>query len=190
MPGTDHVQFVDTGSSSSKSSVASPKQSKRGGGLSINELTNSSMAETEITLTEAGQPSATEYFDSSTPRANSFEQPPPTLNTPVPGPTDTSPSNAAYETALNVLLSLGTGTDHTGPSVISTPRPREGVCDYFPTFQTPNFDENATLATPITELTEQFSTCALLPQNRVVQLLRHYRYNIAPWVSNYGVERT
>lgn len=144
------------------------------------------MAETNASPNEFHQLHGTEYPSVATPKATPFDGLPPVL-TPVPGAADTSPSNAAYETALNVLLSLGTGAGQVSGSAIATPRPREAresVGNYFEAFPTSNFGPPVATATPIAELTEQFSTCALLPQDKVVQLLRHYRYNIAPWVSH------
>lgn len=142
------------------------------------------MADPDITLNDFQHTQAPEYLDASTPKPASLDRAPLMLQTPVTGPADTSPSNAAYETALNVLLSLGARADDTNSTSIATPRPREGVGDYFTAFPNSNFDPSAAFVSPIAELTEQFSTCALLPQDKVVQLLRHYRYNIAPWVSD------
>lgn len=102
------------------------------------------------------------------------------LPTPVTYPADTSPGNAAYETALNVLCSLG--NDH-----FATPSATSHVSGSGAYFGSPNLARHAAAITQVDPegewLTEIFPNCAHLPQDRIVQTLRHYRYNIAPWVS-------
>ncbi|KAJ3525601.1 hypothetical protein NM208_g11571 [Fusarium decemcellulare] len=80
-----------------------------------------------------------------------------------------SPSNAAYETALDGLLSLG--NDHYVPPI--------GVCDFSTQF---DLSEKP--------LAENFPNCLHMPQDRAVELLRHYRYNIAPWLDIGDTDQT
>lgn len=163
--------------------MARPKQSQRNRGLSVGDLTTSSATGTSVTFDGAVPLAEGVFFDRPTPPATSFEDRPPVLNTPVPVASNASPSSAAYETALNVLLSLGTGNSHKDAARTSTPKVQNRLEDYFTALPHTSCDASVAFGTPVTELIEQFSTCALLPQDRVVQLLRHYRYNIAPWVS-------
>lgn len=93
---------------------------------------------------------------------------------------NTSPRNVAYETALDVLLSLG--TDNTTNTTKNTSVHTDEVPELVPPYsvETP-------LSVPIVEAAppdylEEFPNCEILPQDRVIQLLRHYRYAVAPWV--------
>lgn len=75
-----------------------------------------------------------------------------------------TPSDEAYESALDILLSLGAGhapTNHT-----DTPEPAPD------TFLSPE----------VTRSPDEFPNCAHLSQDRIVKTMRQYRYNIAPWV--------
>lgn len=92
-----------------------------------------------------------------------------------------SPSNAAYETALDGLLSLG--NDHYVPqsaSVTSQVTANGGF------FESPNHGQHHATPTQFDlrdkPLAEIFPNCLHMPQDRAVELLRHYRYHIAPWV--------
>jgi hypothetical protein len=95
---------------------------------------------------------------------------------------DTSPSSVAYETALDVLLSLG--TDNTTNAAKNTSVHNDEAPELLPPYsvETP-FSASNVEAAPLDYL-EQFPNCEILPQNRVIQLLRHYRYAVAPWVCN------
>lgn len=75
-----------------------------------------------------------------------------------------TPSDEAYESALDILLSLGAGhapTNHT-----DTPEPAPD------TFLSPE----------VTRSPDEFPNCAHLSQDRIVKTMRQYRYNIAPWL--------
>ncbi|KAF7558721.1 hypothetical protein G7046_g5450 [Stylonectria norvegica] len=101
------------------------------------------------------------------------------LYTPASYAVDTSPGDAAYETALDVLLTLG-NDQHVVP-------PETGhVADGDKYLATPPeaLDQSTAEQAEIGDnwLAELFPNCAHLPQDRVVQLMRHYRYNIAPWL--------
>ena len=138
------------------------------------------MTGTDVSLSDAVSRPEVAFFGRPTRSAASVEGHTPVLNTPVPVASNASPSSAAYETALKVLMSLGTGAGHENAARASTPEVQTGVEGYFPALLNASIDA---CAAPATDLTEPFSTCALLPQDTVLQLLRHYRYNIAPCVS-------
>ncbi|KAF4126084.1 hypothetical protein GMORB2_1330 [Geosmithia morbida] len=93
---------------------------------------------------------------------------------------DTSPSNGAYETALDVLTSLGSvnsgGASATPLPPGYGPSPHEDSTPY----------AHGDLRSHSLGVPEEFSTCSLLPQDPSIQLLRHYRYNLAPWVSGFS----
>lgn len=80
----------------------------------------------------------------------------------------TSSFNRDYETALNVLVSLG--NDPGTPMIWGTSGNHDSI-------GSPN-----ALITDVDALPELFPTCAHAPQAPSIRLLRHYRYNIAPWV--------
>ena len=80
----------------------------------------------------------------------------------------TSSFNRDYETALNVLVSLG--NDPGTPMVW-------GASGKHDSAESPNV-----LTTDVDALPELFPTCAHAPQAPSIRLLRHYRYSIAPWV--------
>lgn len=80
----------------------------------------------------------------------------------------TSSFNRDYETALNVLVSLG--NDPGTPMIW-------GASGNHDSTGSPNV-----LITDVDALPELFPTCAHAPQAPSIRLLRHYRYNIAPWV--------
>lgn len=86
-----------------------------------------------------------------------------------------SPSNAAYETALDGLLALG--NDHyaspSAPAVAQTGT-NGGLLGQLP--------QNVQLEVRDKPRGDVFPNCLHMPQDRAVELLRHYRYNIAPWV--------
>lgn len=121
-----------------------------------------------------------------------------------------SPSNAAYETALDGLLSLG-NDHHYAPPPPPQQQPSQPQPQSQPQLQPqPPTSSSRTLETesyfgspptippthpyspptPLEAITKPsssssagtFQNCAHLPQDRAVQLLRHYRYNIAPWL--------
>lgn len=86
-----------------------------------------------------------------------------------------SPSNAAYETALDGLLALG--NDHyVSPSAptVSQTGTNGGLFGQLP--------QNVQLEVRDQPREYAFPNCLHMPQDRAVELLRHYRYNIAPWV--------
>uniref|UniRef100_A0A0D2XD45 Zn(2)-C6 fungal-type domain-containing protein n=1 Tax=Fusarium oxysporum (strain Fo5176) TaxID=660025 RepID=A0A0D2XD45_FUSOF len=86
-----------------------------------------------------------------------------------------SPSNAAYETALDGLLALG--NDHyVSPSAptVSQTGTDGGLFGQLP--------QNAQFEVSDKPRGDVFPNCLHMPQDRAVELLRHYRYNIAPWV--------
>ncbi|KAH7156874.1 hypothetical protein EDB81DRAFT_403247 [Dactylonectria macrodidyma] len=98
-----------------------------------------------------------------------------------------SPSNAAYETALDGLLSLG----HDNFAPTSAPPPASAPVtsqileneSYFGSSPNPRPDPSpGQLDAANKPSAGAFQNCAHLPQDRAVQLLRHYRYNIAPWL--------
>jgi hypothetical protein len=89
---------------------------------------------------------------------------------------DYAPGNLNYETALNVLVSLGnsditTATRFPGDSELSFASP------IGPSLQDSHLSQNEA-----NWLAKIFPTCLPPVQDEVVQLVRHYRYNIAPWV--------
>lgn len=90
---------------------------------------------------------------------------------------ETSPGHGAYDTALNVLLSLSHPDNstfekgiHGGGSGFSLAGSNELASSPGLTVQSSG------------SLKELFPNCAHLPQSEKIQLIRHYRYNIAPWV--------
>ncbi|CAH0050729.1 unnamed protein product [Clonostachys solani] len=90
---------------------------------------------------------------------------------------ETSPGNRAYDTALNVLLSLSHPDNstfekgiHGGGSGFSLAGSNELASSPGLTVQSSG------------SLKELFPNCAHLPQSEKIQLIRHYRYNIAPWL--------
>ncbi|KAI8720648.1 Zn(2)-C6 fungal-type domain-containing protein [Fusarium sp. LHS14.1] len=101
-----------------------------------------------------------------------------------------SPSNAAYETALDGLLSLG--NDHYVPqsaSVTSQVTANGGF------FESPNHGQHHATPTQFDmrddkPLAEIFPNCIHMPQDRAVELLRHYRYHIAPWLDIGDTKQT
>ncbi|KAI5462352.1 hypothetical protein BGZ63DRAFT_423615 [Mariannaea sp. PMI_226] len=99
-----------------------------------------------------------------------------------------SPSDAAYETALDGLLSLG-NDHHVPPRVSSHTLQLENYLVEPPSSLhhdlSPNIFANASKTN-----TSSFQNCIHLPQDREVQLLRHYRYNIAPWLDIGDPEQT
>ncbi|KAK7422712.1 hypothetical protein QQX98_001500 [Neonectria punicea] len=98
-----------------------------------------------------------------------------------------SPSNAAYETALDGLLSLG-HDNYAPPPVTSQILESES---YFGSPPNPQHDFSpGRLEPPSKPSVGAFQNCAHLPQDRAVQLLRHYRYNIAPWLDIGDVSQT
>jgi hypothetical protein len=84
----------------------------------------------------------------------------------------TSPKDPAYETALNVLLSLGSDMPTPGfpgsPSAHMHPNPHTMALQGSPTSSVPSL---AAMAPDHT-----------LTQDRLLQLLRYYRYQVAPWL--------
>ncbi|KAF4968086.1 hypothetical protein FSARC_4504 [Fusarium sarcochroum] len=89
-----------------------------------------------------------------------------------------SPSNAAYETALDGLLALG--HDHYVPPSASAVSQVSANGGFFasPT-QT---GQQAAFELSDKPQSDVFPNCLHTPQDRAVELLRHYRYNIAPWL--------
>ncbi|CAG9975638.1 unnamed protein product [Clonostachys byssicola] len=90
---------------------------------------------------------------------------------------ETSPGHRAYDTALNVLLSLSHPDNssfekgiHGGGSGFSLAGSNELASSPGLTVQSSG------------SLKELFPNCAHLPQSEKIQLIRHYRYNIAPWL--------
>ncbi|KAH6990462.1 hypothetical protein BKA56DRAFT_667030 [Ilyonectria sp. MPI-CAGE-AT-0026] len=90
-----------------------------------------------------------------------------------------SPSNAAYETALDGLLSLG--HDNYVPAPVTSQILESESYFGSPPNPHPGFSPSQ-LETGNKPSPAAFQNCAHLPQDRAVQLLRHYRYNIAPWL--------
>jgi hypothetical protein len=80
----------------------------------------------------------------------------------------TSSFSRDYETALNVLVSLG---NNPGTPIIW------GTSGNHDAASSPDV-----LITDVDAIPELFPTCAHAPQAPNIRLLRHYRYNIAPWV--------
>ncbi|WYZ38306.1 hypothetical protein EsH8_III_000220 [Colletotrichum jinshuiense] len=103
-----------------------------------------------------------------------------------------SPNNdAAYETALNVLLSLG----NEGTGLGQSPDPGSGpftvagegvgvspqdLMSLSPNSARERRGSGATHA----------STTASIPQDRLLQLLRHFRYQVAPWLDLCDMSQT
>ncbi|KAF5630937.1 transcriptional regulatory protein pro-1 [Fusarium sp. NRRL 52700] len=83
-----------------------------------------------------------------------------------------SPSNAAYETALDGLLALG--NDHYVNPSAPTVGTSGGLFGQLP--------QNVQFEVRDKSREDVFPNCLHMPQDRVVELLRHYRYNIAPWL--------
>ncbi|KAF5547216.1 transcriptional regulatory protein pro-1 [Fusarium phyllophilum] len=94
-----------------------------------------------------------------------------------------SPSNAAYETALDGLLALG--NDHyvspSAPTVAQT----DTNGDLFG-----QLPQNVRLEVRDKPREDVFPNCLHMPQDRAVELLRHYRYNIAPWLDINDPDQT
>ncbi|EWG48411.1 hypothetical protein FVEG_16266 [Fusarium verticillioides 7600] len=94
-----------------------------------------------------------------------------------------SPSNAAYETALDGLLALG--NDHyvspSAPAVAQTGT-NGGLLGQLP--------QNVQLEVRDKPRGDVFPNCLHMPQDRAVELLRHYRYNIAPWLDISDPDQT
>ncbi|KPM37560.1 hypothetical protein AK830_g8990 [Neonectria ditissima] len=98
-----------------------------------------------------------------------------------------SPSNAAYETALDGLLSLG--HDSYAPAPVTSRVLEHETFFGSPPDPPPDFSPGR--LEPASKPTAgAFQNCAHLPQDRAVQLLRHYRYNIAPWLDIGDVAQT
>ncbi|KAL7769269.1 hypothetical protein ACKLNR_000653 [Fusarium oxysporum f. sp. zingiberi] len=94
-----------------------------------------------------------------------------------------SPSNAAYETALDGLLALG--NDHyVSPSAptVSQTGTDGGLFGQLP--------QNAQFEVSDKPRGDVFPNCLHMPQDRAVELLRHYRYNIAPWLDINDPDQT
>ncbi|KAF5538270.1 transcriptional regulatory protein pro-1 [Fusarium napiforme] len=94
-----------------------------------------------------------------------------------------STSNAAYETALDGLLALG--NDHyvsrSAPAVAQTGT-NGGLLGQIP--------QNVQLEVRDKPREDVFPNCLHMPQDRAVELLRHYRYNIAPWLDINDPDQT
>ncbi|KAG5784612.1 hypothetical protein H9Q73_001755 [Fusarium xylarioides] len=94
-----------------------------------------------------------------------------------------SPSNAAYETALDGLLALG--NDHyvspSAPTVAQTDT-NGGLFGQLP--------QNVRFEVRDKPREDVFPNCLHMPQDRAVELLRHYRYNIAPWLDINDPDQT
>ncbi|PNP82944.1 hypothetical protein FNYG_03266 [Fusarium nygamai] len=94
-----------------------------------------------------------------------------------------SPSNAAYETALDGLLALG--NDHyvspSAPAVAQTGT-NGGLFGQLP--------QNVQFEVRDKPREDVFPNCLHMPQDRAVELLRHYRYNIAPWLDINDPDQT
>ncbi|KAF4982708.1 hypothetical protein FZEAL_1735 [Fusarium zealandicum] len=92
-----------------------------------------------------------------------------------------SPSNAAYETALDGLLSLG--NDHYVPPSASATSQVATNGGYF---GSPTHSRHPATSVQFDlrekPQAEPFPNCLHMPQDRAVELLRHYRYHIAPWL--------
>ncbi|KAK0391175.1 hypothetical protein NLU13_0676 [Sarocladium strictum] len=89
---------------------------------------------------------------------------------------ETSPGTGAYQTALDVLITLGGNS-----KAPSTPaQPGVGAV------RTPV----SHVAPDLEDALEPFATCRHAPQAPIVRLLRHYVYNIAPWLDTGDPDRT
>lgn len=96
-----------------------------------------------------------------------------------------SPSNTAYKTALDGLLSLG--NDRHLPidnyaSLVDASHPQDEVHLGSPS-QPHHLPATAANNHERAPSRSDFSNCRHMPQDRAIELLRHYRYHIAPWVS-------
>ncbi|KAF5018808.1 hypothetical protein F66182_9201 [Fusarium sp. NRRL 66182] len=124
--------------------------------------------------------------------ASSPQAPPPNhkLQGPASFTLGISPSstNAAYETALDGLLALG--HDQYAPTSASavSQATANGDGGYFMSLTQSvhpvQFELNSKSHSHV------FPNCLHMPQDRAVELLRHYRYNIAPWLDIDDSEQT
>ncbi|KAM0546687.1 hypothetical protein ACHAPJ_010724 [Fusarium lateritium] len=90
-----------------------------------------------------------------------------------------SPSNAAYETALDGLLALG--HEHYVPPSASAVSQVTANGGFFAS-PTQSGQQQAQFELSDKPHSDVFPNCLHTPQDRAVELLRHYRYNIAPWL--------
>ncbi|CAM1504272.1 Fc.00g018630.m01.CDS01 [Cosmosporella sp. VM-42] len=161
-----------------------PQGSDKASTLAVTEQT---FSEESVVEQDSGFPDlispGPEDFGSSTPQAQAqpqgFSHQPPDLHTPANYAIGNSPGNAAYETALTVLCSLGNDNFATSPGASQV----AGSIGYFGSPTEPRRHSITTQSDVGNNwLAELYPNCAHLPQDRVVQLFRHYRYNIAPWL--------
>ncbi|KAM0328752.1 hypothetical protein ACHAQA_005165 [Verticillium albo-atrum] len=85
----------------------------------------------------------------------------------MPEKMQASPKDADYQTALTVLLSLG---NDEPPQVIHSPNQKRIATLHPPMVSSPSGSSAGAPAT------------AKISQDRLLQLLRHYRYQVAPWL--------
>lgn len=106
----------------------------------------------------------------------------PDLETFTSYPAGVSPSNAAYKTALDGLLSLGNDChlplDNFVPAVENAVHSVDE--SRAESLSQPQPTAVAGSVRPSSDL--DFPNCRLMPQDRAINLLRHYRYHLARWV--------
>ncbi|KAM5351784.1 hypothetical protein ACJ41O_004507 [Fusarium nematophilum] len=100
-----------------------------------------------------------------------------------------SPSNAAYETALDGLLSLG-NDNYVPPSASATSQVTANGGYFGSPTRSRHHVAPAQFEVGDKSQTGAFPNCLHMPQDRAVELLRHYRYNIAPWLDIGDTEQT
>ncbi|KAF4954287.1 hypothetical protein FGADI_5375 [Fusarium gaditjirri] len=115
--------------------------------------------------------------------ATSPQAPSHSLQDPVDFNLVISHSNAAYETALDGLLALG-NNHYVSPSApaVSQTGINGGLFGQLP--------HNLQSEVSDKPREDAFPNCLHMPQDRAVELLRHYRYNIAPWLDINDPDQT
>ncbi|KAF6829714.1 C6 zinc finger domain-containing protein [Colletotrichum plurivorum] len=106
-----------------------------------------------------------------------------------------SPNNdAAYETALNVLLSLG--SEGTPARMAQSPGPGPGHLPMSGVEAMGVSPRDLMSVSPNSTRDERSSSAARtsiaggIPQDRLLQLLRHFRYQVAPWLDLCDMSQT
>ncbi|KAF6829470.1 C6 zinc finger domain-containing protein [Colletotrichum musicola] len=106
-----------------------------------------------------------------------------------------SPNNdAAYETALNVLLSLG--SEGTPAGMAQSPGPGPGHLPMGGVEGMGVSPRDLMSVSPNSTRDERSSSTARtsipgsIPQDRLLQLLRHFRYQVAPWLDLCDMSQT
>ncbi|KAF6791335.1 C6 zinc finger domain-containing protein [Colletotrichum sojae] len=106
-----------------------------------------------------------------------------------------SPNNdAAYETALNVLLSLG--SEGTPAGMAQSPGPGPGRLPMTGVEGMSVSPRDLMSVSPNSTRDERSSSTARtsipsnIPQDRLLQLLRHFRYQVAPWLDLCDMSQT